>query len=97
MTVDKRKRTRGKGFIGRMRAAPRYLSVPVGLLLVLGGVFSFLPVLGVWMLPIGLAILAPSFPLANRLTRRMLRWSIRRGLLRNRRNGDQGRSPPRRG
>lgn len=97
MTVDKSKMTQGKGFIGRMRAAPRYVSVPVGLLLIIGGVFSFLPVLGVWMLPIGLAILAPSFPFANRLTRRMLRWSIRRGLLGNRRNGDQDRSPPGRG
>ncbi|WP_333814540.1 hypothetical protein [Tabrizicola sp.] len=32
--------------------------LPVALLLILGGLFSFLPVLGVWMLPLGLLLLA---------------------------------------
>lgn len=34
------------------------LRVPVGLALTAGGVFSFLPFLGVWMLPLGLMLLA---------------------------------------
>jgi hypothetical protein len=29
----------------------------VGLLLIVGGVFSFLPILGLWMLPLGVAVL----------------------------------------
>jgi hypothetical protein len=32
--------------------------IPLGILLVLGGIFSFLPVLGLWMLPLGLLLLA---------------------------------------
>jgi hypothetical protein len=30
----------------------------LGVLLILGGIFSFLPVLGVWMLPLGLLVLS---------------------------------------
>lgn len=40
------------------RPEARWIRIPLGLLLVLGGVFSFLPVLGIWMLPLGLLLLA---------------------------------------
>jgi hypothetical protein len=36
--------------------------IPLALLLILGGVFSFLPILGLWMLPLGLAVLAIDVP-----------------------------------
>jgi hypothetical protein len=36
----------------------RLIRIPLGFLLVLGGIFSFLPVLGIWMLPLGLLLLA---------------------------------------
>lgn len=35
---------------------------PLALLLILGGLLSFLPVLGVWMLPLGLLLLAVDLP-----------------------------------
>ena len=35
---------------------------PLALLLIVGGVFSFLPVLGIWMLPLGLLLLAVDLP-----------------------------------
>lgn len=35
-----------------------FIRVPVALLLILGGIFSFLPILGLWMLPFGLILLA---------------------------------------
>lgn len=38
------------------RRLPPGTRLPVGLLLMLGGVFSFLPVLGLWMLPLGAAV-----------------------------------------
>ena len=41
----------------------RIARLPVAFLLVLGGCFSFLPVLGVWMLPLGLMLLAVDVPL----------------------------------
>jgi hypothetical protein len=40
------------------RPEARIFRVPLGILLILGGIFSFLPVLGVWMLPLGLLLLA---------------------------------------
>ncbi|KKB09669.1 hypothetical protein [Devosia chinhatensis] len=40
------------------RPQARWVRIPLGILLVLGGVFSFLPVLGIWMLPLGLLLLA---------------------------------------
>ncbi len=40
----------------------RWVRVPVSLLLIAGGVFSFLPVLGVWMLPLGFLLLAVDIP-----------------------------------
>ncbi len=43
----------------------------LGLLLMLGGVFAFLPVLGIWMLPLGFAIAALDVkPLLDRLRSR---------------------------
>jgi hypothetical protein len=35
---------------------------PVALILIVGGVFSFLPVLGIWMLPLGSLLLAVDLP-----------------------------------
>jgi len=40
------------------RPEARFVRIPLGILLVLGGIFSFLPVLGLWMLPLGLLLLA---------------------------------------
>ncbi len=47
-------------YLRRRRLA--LLRMPLGLLLVAGGIFSFLPVLGVWMLPLGLMLLAIDLP-----------------------------------
>lgn len=79
-----------KGIVARMRTAPRYLSIPVGVGFIIGGtVLAPLPVFGVWMVPLGLAILAPHWSGADRLSRRLywqklkfLRWAIRNGFLR---------------
>ena len=35
---------------------------PLALLLIVGGVLSFLPILGIWMLPLGLLLLAVDLP-----------------------------------
>ena len=39
-----------------------FLRIPLGLVLCLGGVFSLLPVLGLWMLPVGLLVLSEDIP-----------------------------------
>lgn len=51
-----------------------WLRKAIGVLLVAGGLFGFLPVLGYWMLPLGLALLAVDFPLARRINRRLTIW-----------------------
>jgi len=51
----------------------------VGILLVLGGLLGFLPVLGYWMLPLGLALLAVDFPFARRVNRLLQVWWGRLG------------------
>ena len=67
---------------------------PVALLLIVGGLFAFLPVLGIWMLPLGLLLLAVDLPVlrgpisvmiirGRRVTKRWLRrwraWRKSRG------------------
>lgn len=45
-----------------MRQRMRWLRLPLGVLFVLGGIFSILPILGLWMLPVGLILLAFDLP-----------------------------------
>jgi hypothetical protein len=43
----------------------------LGLVLIVGGVFGFLPILGFWMIPLGGALIALDIP---PLRRRLLAW-----------------------
>jgi hypothetical protein len=45
-----------------LRDGMRLVRLPVAALMVVGGIFSFLPVLGLWMLPLGLMLLAVDIP-----------------------------------
>jgi len=47
---------------------------PTGALLCIGGVFGMLPVLGFWMLPAGLFLLAEDMPPLRRATSQILDW-----------------------
>jgi len=63
------------GFINWIRSPWAVLvRIPLGILLVLGGVLSFLPVLGIWMLPLGLLILAIDFKPLRRPLVRLVIW-----------------------
>jgi hypothetical protein len=48
------------------------------MLFTLGGVFAVLPVLGLWMLPIGLVLLSEDIPVLRRRTDRALDWIERK-------------------
>ena len=50
----------------------------VGVLLVISGILGFLPVLGYWMIPVGLTLLAVDWVWARRLSRRLRVWFGRR-------------------
>ena len=43
----------------------------VGVLLCIGGILGFLPVLGFWMFPLGLFVLSVDFPVVRRFRRSM--------------------------
>lgn len=56
----------------------RLWRIPSSGFLILGGVFSFLPILGIWMLPLGLLLLAIDVPPLQPPMARLLRWVERK-------------------
>ncbi len=53
----------------------RYVRLVLGCLLVVGGILGFLPILGFWMIPLGLYILSKDSPRLRRWRRRLAaRW-----------------------
>ncbi len=50
----------------------------VGVLLVIGGILGFLPILGFWMIPLGLLVLSHDLPSVRRWRRNItLKWNGR--------------------
>lgn len=94
-TDNEQPANRKNGFIARFRRAPPHIAVPLGAGLIIGGtLLAPLPVFGVWMAPVGLAILAPHWRPAERLSRRLLRWSIKNGFVRVKRTRRKGKEEP---
>lgn len=61
------------------------LRIALGTALLLGGLVGFLPVLGFWMIPLGLIVLSIDIAVARRLRRRsVVWWGRRRGVRRER-------------
>ncbi|MBT7941985.1 MAG: hypothetical protein HN719_01380, partial [Alphaproteobacteria bacterium] len=54
------------------------LRLGIGVLLMLGGILGFLPIVGFWMFPLGLLVLSYDLPWARRWRRRMEVWWLRR-------------------
>ncbi len=66
------------------------LRLPLGLMLIFGGFLAILPVFGLWMIPLGLLVLAIDLPLlrpfvSTALIRLRRKWSL---LQRKRRNNN---------
>ncbi len=68
-------------FTRLLRPQAKAVRIPTGILMVLGGLVGFLPIVGFWMLPAGLILLGEDIPSVRRLTLRMLSavqgWSDR--------------------
>jgi len=62
------------------------LRISIGVVLVLFGTLGFLPVLGFWMIPLGVLVLSHDFAWARRRRRRVAVWWEKR----RRRNGANG-------
>jgi hypothetical protein len=71
---------------GRLRSTIRWLRLPssrwvrlpAGVLLVCGSLLAILPIFGLWMLPLGLMLLAEDVPPLRRARDRTLDWIERR-------------------
>ena len=61
-----------------MRKQNRIVRISLGILFIIGGVLGWLPILGFWMVPIGLVILSIDFAIARRWRRRLEVWWGRR-------------------
>jgi len=70
-------------FAGRRIYLPNHpvIRIVLGCLLLLGGLLWFLPIFGLWMVPLGLLVLAVDVPMARRIRRRLEirlgRWLVR--------------------
>ncbi len=49
-----------------------WIRIPVGILLIVAGVFGFLPVLGFWMIPIGIILIGRDIPFVRRIALRTI-------------------------
>ena len=61
-----------------LKPSSRWVRIPSGALLIVGGVLSFLPVLGIWMLPLGLALLAEDVRALRSSRGKVLDWVERK-------------------
>jgi len=62
---------------------PPIVRIVAGTLLILGGTVGFLPVLGFWMLPLGVLVLSVDLHPVRRMRRRVEVWWGRRRQRRN--------------
>ncbi|MBN8961093.1 MAG: hypothetical protein J0H71_08170 [Rhizobiales bacterium] len=67
----------------------RLIRIPLGILLIIGGILSFLPVLGLWMLPLGLMLIAQDIPFLQGPIVRLLGWMERKWRERQRARGGE--------
>jgi hypothetical protein len=75
-----------RGFLLRMQDSRwRLIRIPFGILLIVGSVLAVLPFLGLWMLPVGLLLLAVDVPLLRPATTSFVIRSRRRITLWQRR------------
>lgn len=72
----------------------QWARIVVGVLLILGGMLGFLPVLGFWMIPLGLMVLSVDLPVVRRWRRQLTVWwhngAERQDIKEQRSNGKPG-------
>ncbi len=57
---------------------PSLVRIALGVLLILGGLLGILPILGFWMIPLGLLVLSLDFRWARRNYLTLIMWLRRR-------------------
>ena len=77
--IDRRVPTSVSKFIRWLRMPSSFaVRLVIAILLILGGIFSFLPVLGVWMLPLGLLLIAQDVPFLQKPLVSVFAWVERK-------------------
>ena len=79
----------GRNFDRLRQPEAVWVRVPAGIALIGGGVLSFLPVLGLWMLPVGVALLACDVRPMQPPLARALRFANRKIEKRKERKADE--------
>ncbi|WP_371421057.1 hypothetical protein [Tardiphaga sp.] len=69
------------------KPSSKLVRFPLGILLIIGGIFSILPVLGLWMLPLGLILIAQDIPPLEKPVAQFLGWLERKWIERQRAKG----------
>jgi hypothetical protein len=70
-----------------MEPSAKWIRMPAGIALMTGGTLGFLPILGFWMLPLGLALIARDVPFMQPPLTRGFAWINRKlGHSRDRRS-----------
>lgn len=70
----------------KIKFANRHISLPasraarlgLGVLLIIGGILGFLPILGFWMIPLGVLVVSYDIAIARRARRKTAVWWQRR-------------------
>jgi hypothetical protein len=83
----------GRAMAWLISPAASLLRLPLAVLFIVGGIFSFLPVLGVWMLPLGILLIAVDVALVRRWVVKSWPWVESRWRLRSRRRRQRWRRP----
>jgi hypothetical protein len=60
------------------KPSSRLVRIPLAVLLIGGGIVGFLPLLGFWMIPLGLALIAQDIPFLRPPLARFLAWIDRK-------------------
>lgn len=79
----------GRNFDRLRQPEAVWVRVPAGIALIGGGVLSFLPILGLWMLPVGVALLACDVRPMQPPLARALRFANRKIEERKERKADE--------
>jgi hypothetical protein len=80
-------------FVHWLRApSSRWVRIPAAILLIAGGFVGFLPILGFWMIPLGLVLIAQDIPFLKGPIARMLAWGMDRWERRSGRRRPEKRS-----
>lgn len=68
---------KSQAYFEKVKRLPKWLRITIGMLLLIFGILGFLPVVGFWMIPLGLMVLAIDFKFAKKMLTK-LKYHLRK-------------------